>query len=100
MDTDLRISRPSRILVEPSDFILLNAGDSAMMQVALARLVEIWPGAIIQVLTDDPNQLVGCPPQILPLSATGRHAWIQTGELNPVHQRLPDKGKALHRVAL
>ena len=91
-----RVRRPFRILVEPSDFVLLNAGDSAMMQIALARLTAIWPDAVIQVLTDDPDQLAVYCPQVQPLLAAGRHAWIRSGESNPaLDRRLLDRGKAL-----
>ena len=69
-----------------------------MMQIALARLKTIWPDATIQVLTDDPNQLPYDCPQILPMAASGRHAWVQSGLLHSgIYRRLPVKFRALFR---
>jgi polysaccharide pyruvyl transferase WcaK-like protein len=67
---------PLRILVEPSDYILRNVGDMAMMQVAIERLAALWPEAIIQVLTDDPERLNDLCPRALPLSSAGRRLWL------------------------
>jgi polysaccharide pyruvyl transferase WcaK-like protein len=67
---------PLRILVEPSDYILRNVGDMAMMQVAIERLAALWPEAIIQVLTDDPERLNDLCPKALPLSSAGRRLWL------------------------
>ena len=35
-----------------------------MMQVALARMRNLWPEATIQVLTDDPDELTECCPNM------------------------------------
>ena len=67
---------PFRILVEPSDYILRNVGDMAMMQIAIERLAARWPEAIIQVLTDDPQRLNDLCPRALPLSSAGRRLWL------------------------
>jgi polysaccharide pyruvyl transferase WcaK-like protein len=67
---------PLRILVEPSDYILRNVGDMAMMQIAIERLATLWPEAIIQVLTDDPQRLNDLCPSALPLSSAGRQLWL------------------------
>ena len=37
----------STIVVEPSDYVLRNAGDMAMMQVAMGRLAAMLPDADI-----------------------------------------------------
>jgi polysaccharide pyruvyl transferase WcaK-like protein len=71
-----RSKDPLRILVEPSDYILRNVGDMAMMQVAIERLAALWPEAIIQVLTDDPERLNDLCPRALPLSSAGRRLWL------------------------
>jgi polysaccharide pyruvyl transferase WcaK-like protein len=67
---------PLRILVEPSDYILRNVGDMAMMQIAVERLAALWPEAQIQVLTDDPCRLQELCPKALPLSGEGRQFWL------------------------
>ena len=39
-----------------------NMGDVAMLQVAVARLLDLWPDACIEVLTDSPANLARyCP---------------------------------------
>jgi polysaccharide pyruvyl transferase WcaK-like protein len=64
------------ILVEPSDYRFLNAGDSAMTQVAISRLCAMWPEARIQVLTNHPELLPSYSPKVTPLSNTGRLLWL------------------------
>lgn len=64
-----------RILVEPSDYVLLNAGDTAMLQVAILRLAKLWPEAIIQVFTNAPDLLPIFSPNAIPLDAKGREIW-------------------------
>ena len=55
-----RLGPPNvRILVEPSDYVLRNAGDMAMLHVAVTRLSSLWPAASIQVLSDTPDLLPG-----------------------------------------
>ena len=58
-----------RVLVEPSDYVLRNAGDMAMMYVAISRLAAAWPDALIQVLTADTNRLAEFCPAATPLMA-------------------------------
>ena len=78
-----------RILVEPSDIILRNAGDSAMLIVALRRLRSEFPDARITVLTQDEEALRAYAPDVEPLSAHGRNTWA--ADLLLVHhlRRLP-----------
>jgi hypothetical protein len=64
-----------RILVEPSDYRFLNAGDAAMTQVAMERLCAFWPSAEILVFTDFPEKLPRFASQVLPLSTRGRTVW-------------------------
>ncbi len=64
-----------RILVEPSDYVLRNAGDTAMLYAAVTRVAGLWPDASIQVLTDEPDQLLQYAPHVSPLSGAGRSAW-------------------------
>jgi polysaccharide pyruvyl transferase WcaK-like protein len=66
----------TRILVEPSDYTLLNSGDMAMLHTAVARLRDLWPDAFIQVLSDTPDLLPQYYPDAEPLDATGRRIWF------------------------
>ena len=90
-----------RILIEPSEFTLLNAGDAAMMRVEVARLRSMWPNATIQVLTDAPDRVLRYCPSARPLLASGRHVWVADGALLPgwLYRRLP-RGFKNHYLAL
>lgn len=66
-----------RILVEPSDYILRNAGDSAMLYVAITRLSKLWPDASIQVLSDVPDELPTFCSDAIPLDTKGRQIWLE-----------------------
>jgi hypothetical protein len=57
MVSEDRQSRTVRVLVEPSDYVLRNAGDMAMLRTAVSRLIQKWPEALIQVLSDEPDAL-------------------------------------------
>jgi polysaccharide pyruvyl transferase WcaK-like protein len=64
------------ILLEPSEYRFLNAGDSAMMQVAMSRLCSMWPEAEIRILTSHPELLPAYSPRVSPLANTGRLLWL------------------------
>ena len=68
---------PVRILVEPSDYVLKNVGDMAMMAAAVGRIVDLWPRAIVDVLSDDPGRLPAYGPNVRPLDAAGRRTWLR-----------------------
>jgi polysaccharide pyruvyl transferase WcaK-like protein len=65
-----------RILVEPSDYVLHNLGDVAMLRVAVSRLAEYFPNATIQVLSDDPDALSTFCPSATHLESMGRQQWL------------------------
>jgi polysaccharide pyruvyl transferase WcaK-like protein len=65
-----------RILVEPSDYVLLNSGDTAMLEVGLTRLSALQPDALIEVLTDVPTRFPNFAPNVRPFAASGRHAYM------------------------
>ena len=70
-----------RILVEPSDYVLHNLGDAAMLRVAVLRLAAYLKNATIQILSDDPDALrVFCPPAT-PLESRGREQWLNNNFL-------------------
>jgi polysaccharide pyruvyl transferase WcaK-like protein len=70
-----------RILVEPSDYVLRNMGDMAMLRTAVSRLASLWPNAVIQILTDEPEALRRFCPEATPLSSGGRRQWLSNGFL-------------------
>ncbi len=65
-----------RILVENGCYDLRNMGDVAMLQVAVARLRALWPGALIEVVTDEPGLLARYCPAVQVVSAQGRGLWF------------------------
>lgn len=67
---------PMEILLEPSEYRFLNAGDSAMTQVAISRLRSMWPEAEIRVLTSHPELLPAYSPRVSPLTNDGRLRWL------------------------
>ena len=67
---------PMKILLEPSEYRFLNAGDTAMTEVAMSRLLAMWPEAEIQVLTSHPELLPVYSPRVSALANTGRLHWL------------------------
>jgi polysaccharide pyruvyl transferase WcaK-like protein len=53
-----------------------NMGDVAMLQVAVARLLDLWPDGRIEVLTDSPANLARYCPGAVPLSRAGSMCWV------------------------
>lgn len=79
-----------RILVEPSDYVLRNAGDMAMLQTAVTRLGQLFPDATIQIFCDVPEQFPDYCPNAKPLNSKGRRIWYQDGLLSGrFHKWLP-----------
>jgi len=68
-----------RIVVEPSDYVFRNAGDAAMITVALDRLRAVFPDASIQVLTNDAAGLRSIRADVEPLDAESANAWRADG---------------------
>jgi polysaccharide pyruvyl transferase WcaK-like protein len=74
-----------------------NMGDIAMLQVAVARLLDLWPDGRIEVLTDSPANLARYCPGAIPLSRAASKCWMEGRVLlghyhtflpNPVSARL------------
>ena len=74
------------IVVEPSDYLMRNVGDTAMLQAALRRMIDRWPDERIDVFTDDPEGLARITPGVTPVSSRGRRAWLE------------DEGRRLGRI--
>lgn len=75
-------------------------GDVAMLQVAVARLANLWPDADIVVLTDSPSNLARYCPGATALPRAGCTCWV--GDrilLGRYHQFLP-KGASIRLSAL
>ena len=53
-----------------------NMGDVAMLQVAVTRLMGLWPAAEIEVLTESPSNLAHYCPGARPLPRMGCMCWI------------------------
>ncbi len=89
----MTVGEPLTIVVEPSDYILRNAGDMAMMQVALTRLAARWPDAEIAVFSDVPDRLPPFAPNVKAVDARGRRVWLNTPVVptRPVADRLRRK---------
>ena len=67
-----------------------NMGDVAMLQVAVARLLSLWPSATIEVLTESPSDLARFCPGARPLPRLGRDTWVENRILlGRYHQFLP-----------
>ena len=71
-----------KILVENGAYSLLNMGDVAMLQVAIARLEKIFPDATVKVFTDNTKLLPKYLKNVLPISADGQKVWCH----NLVHK--------------
>ncbi len=66
-----------KILVENGCYHLRNMGDVAMLQVAVARLSDLWPDAEIQVITAEPGLLAKYLPRACPIAVRGRDIWFK-----------------------
>jgi len=70
-----------RILVEHSGYALINHGDTAMLQVAVQRVAQLWPDAYIEVITSDAALLKKYCPDAHPLLLTRLSRWHQIRRL-------------------
>jgi colanic acid/amylovoran biosynthesis protein len=67
-----------------------NFGDVAMLQVAVSRLLDLWPDADVKVLTDSPANLARYCPRARPLPRQGCACWVGDRILmGRYHQLLP-----------
>jgi polysaccharide pyruvyl transferase WcaK-like protein len=67
-----------------------NMGDVAMLQVAVARLLSLWPSATVEVLTESLSDLERYCPGATPLSRLGRDTWVGSRVLlGRFHRFLP-----------
>ena len=85
-----RLSRSGPVLVEPSDFVLRNAGDVAMLDVAVTRLADLFPEAPILVFSDTPDLLPRHRANVVPLDTAGRRAWLRDDVSHPEARKFVD----------
>jgi polysaccharide pyruvyl transferase WcaK-like protein len=77
-----------RILVDNGTYDLRNKGDVAMLQVAAARLSNLWPSASIEVITRAPYLLKLYCPNARPVGPYGDYDLSKTRNLLRDFQRL------------
>jgi polysaccharide pyruvyl transferase WcaK-like protein len=79
-----------RILLDTGDYRCGNLGDVAMLQVAVSRLKELWPNAVVHVLTEDADALARHCPSATPLPRMGRDEWFsEKNLLGTLHDLIP-----------
>jgi polysaccharide pyruvyl transferase WcaK-like protein len=84
------LRRPARILVENGGYGFRNVGDSAMLQVAVARLLERYSGAQVRVFTEAPDRLAELLPGAISLSNDGCNLMFQHRNLfGGLHRIIP-----------
>jgi polysaccharide pyruvyl transferase WcaK-like protein len=66
-----------RILLDQGIFDMRNAGQNALLQVAVARVHNLWPEASIEITTFAPYLLKLYHPNAIPVSPDGRHTWYK-----------------------
>ena len=77
-----------------------NLGDVAMLQVAVARLLSLWPTARIEVLTDSPSNLARYCPGARPLPRAGCACWVGDRVLLGRYHRFLPKWASVRLSAL
>lgn len=79
--------RSLRILIESSEYWLLNMGDLAMLDVTVRRFRDRWPEARIGVLTDTPALLHAYFPGVDAVAPLGSSAWSPAGRWAALAER-------------
>lgn len=75
-----------RILIENGGYRITNMGDLAMLQIAVSRLKDLWPEALIEVFTSRPDLLTKFCPEVRPV--VGPNFSIPFSSLLPRIERL------------
>jgi polysaccharide pyruvyl transferase WcaK-like protein len=86
-----------QILIDGSSHKLYNAGDIAMLQIAVRRIRGLWPAASIKVMTAAPEVLRHVCPTVEPVPAEGQQQWFQTSSL--LGMRHAHRSSLLRRAA-
>jgi colanic acid/amylovoran biosynthesis protein len=77
------------ILVDSCSYNCQNAGDLAMLTVAVSRLRELWPSAAIAVVTNAPALVARHCGVVGTVPVRGRRLLLEERLLGPVSRRLP-----------
>lgn len=79
-----------RILLDQAVYDQRNKGNVALLQAAIARLSELWPGSTIQVLTEAPHLLKLYCPNVHPVSVHPSKDWSQKQtQIHKLHRFIP-----------
>lgn len=79
-----------RILIETGSHSCHNMGDVAMMQIAVERIRQLWPGAQIEIVTRRPDLLARFAPTAVPIPLEERNAWLSARDfVSGFLQKLP-----------
>jgi polysaccharide pyruvyl transferase WcaK-like protein len=78
-----------KVIVDNGAYSLRNMGDVAMLQVCLARIRQVHPGAEIRVLIADPEHLDRYCPGALALNVAARDAFFESHRVtaSPIYER-------------
>jgi colanic acid/amylovoran biosynthesis protein len=79
------------ILVDSCSYNGQNAGDLAMLTVAVSRLRELWPSAAIAVVTNAPALVARHCGVVDTVPVRGRRLLLDERVLGPIYRRLPDR---------
>ena len=80
------------ILVDSCSYNCQNAGDLAMLTVAVTRLRELWPGASLQIITNAPDRIARhCGGDVDTVPVRGRRLLLENRLLGRVSSWLPHK---------
>ena len=82
------------ILIDSGSYHALNLGDVAMLQAAVSRLRELWPGASIAAVTNSPPALALHCPGVRPVPLAGRIAFRTDRWLGRADRLLPPRLRA------
>jgi polysaccharide pyruvyl transferase WcaK-like protein len=78
------------ILVDSCSYNCQNAGDLAMLTVAVSRLRELWPSATINVITNAPERIRRHCGDVGIIPVRGRRLLLRERLLGSLSRRLPD----------
>lgn len=69
------------ILIENSNNRFDNHGDNAMLVVAHDRLRKLWPDAVFEVITSQPDQLATYCPDAIPVDVRNPYSWSKVNTI-------------------
>jgi polysaccharide pyruvyl transferase WcaK-like protein len=79
-----------RIILDQGIFDMRNAGQNALLQIAVQRVMNLWPDASIGITTFAPHLLKVYFPNAYPVSPDGHHGWFKDQDrFNRIHNLLP-----------